>query len=179
MAYITPSMFAGHDVSCPYEFNGVPVCARRMAYITPSMCAGHSMLSPYEFKGEGCRVEKTQRPAATKAKAATASGSRRVVDITPSICAGHSMLCPYNGNGAPVGGGGWSESRQVCLAGTMYRAPTNANRDAALKDAALRLNLCNAKTPGAYARAAACSATRRTIFPRAWLLKPLSKAWRA
>ena len=41
MGHREPSMFAGHDVSCPYKFNGTPAFARRMARITASMCAGH------------------------------------------------------------------------------------------------------------------------------------------
>jgi len=42
---VAPSMFAGHDVSCPYDETAT---AQRMGAEMPSMLAGRSMLRPYD-----------------------------------------------------------------------------------------------------------------------------------
>jgi hypothetical protein len=46
-----------------YKFNGEPVCTRLVAYITPSMFAGHSMLCPYESSGKSESSFRAECPA--------------------------------------------------------------------------------------------------------------------
>ncbi len=44
-----------------YNGNGEPVCARRMAQITPSMFAGHDVSCPYEDEARGESAQATRR----------------------------------------------------------------------------------------------------------------------
>jgi hypothetical protein len=95
----TPSMFAGHDVSCPYKGKGGSQSGdwqSQERQVIRAVQAVVDVASARSTPGQARAAD-----SGSKLPDSTRSGRswRRMVEDTPSMCAGHDISCPYNGKG--------------------------------------------------------------------------------
>ena len=131
MADAAPSMFAGHDVSCPYDCNGKGANRVRkpspreggVSYIhRPAPLAGSS--DPLNTKDSGGQARYARLPGRNRrdAKGRPYEGKSR--SLTPARnAAGFGMTNKLPTRTNVRARGGWSAGSQVCLPGTAMLCP--------------------------------------------------------